>query len=425
MNVIHEARHDIPIVSTAISFRSGMVHEPEGKGGLARIVGRMLRRGAGAFDAQHIERAFGALGANLGVSVTSEDMMVSVLGLKRTLAPTAGLLSMILSRPTFDPEELGRLLRETEGDLLSYVENDGYLAHRAFSSALYGIHPYARSSQGTIESMRAISREDVLAFYGAHFTRANAVATVSGDIDSAEARKLAEGLVSGLPEGVLSSRNMASPSRRSGRHLVIVDKPERVQCQVMIGCLGSKVDDPHYFPLLVASAAFGGTFTSRMMKRVREERGWSYSAGARLDVARVRAGFVMDTAPASADVANCVGLELGMLEELCERGVAADELQHAKNYLVRTFAFDQETAAQRVGLRHAALCLGIEGFYDRYVAGIEAVTEEQVREAVKTRLSAHDVVIAVVGTASEIANKVTCAIPNVSTVTVTPFDKVR
>ncbi|HWZ88843.1 MAG TPA: insulinase family protein, partial [Polyangiaceae bacterium] len=224
-----------------------------------------------------------------------------------------------------------------------------------------------------------------------------------------------EGLVDTTPEPV------AVP----GRRLVIVDKPERTQTQILIGCLGSHTRDEDHVALLVANTIFGGTFTARMTQEVRSKRGWSYGAYSNVPFDRRRQTFTMWTFPKADDAGPCLRLELDMLHEFREKGVTKNELSWAKRYLVRSHAFAIDTAAKRVGLElDQALYDLPRDYYSRYLERVQTVTLEECNLAVQKRLSDEDLLVTVVGTESVIGDAVRGAIDRLASSEVVPFDRV-
>jgi zinc protease len=209
-----------------------------------------------------------------------------------------------------------------------------------------------------------------------------------------------------------------------GRRLFFVDKPERTQTQIVIGSLGTHPRDPDHWALVAATAVFGGTFTSRMMREIRSKRGWSYGTSARLSIERRRHAFTMGAAPAAADCAPCVALELELLADLTQRGITPRELAFIKNYLIRSHAFEIDTAPKRLGQVLEAELLDLPADYHTgYLDHVRAVTLEEANLAVQRRLSADHLVVVVVGTASEILDGVKSAIHGLREHTVLPFDR--
>jgi zinc protease len=234
-------------------------------------------------------------------------------------------------------------------------------------------------------------------------------------------------LFSALPPGEASAQReldaVADPAGITGRHLVVVDKPERSQTQVLIGGLGTHPHDPDHIPLLVANTIFGGTFTARLSNEVRSKRGWSYGAYSSLPYDRRRQAFSMWTFPAAADAAACIELELSLLESWLSDGITEEELANAKSYLVRSNVFQTDTAAKRMGLLldehlHALP----KDYHHTFTDKISAVTVEQANAAVRERISLDNLLVTVVGTASEVADDIARVIPKLEERRVIPFD---
>jgi len=418
-----EESHALPLVSIVIALRSGSAFDPVGKEGLARIVGRMLRRGSETMKAHAIEDALDRLGGEMSIDLSASSLAIQAQVIGRNLEPFMELLAQLLGTPTFPEDELSRLKRETQAEIVEARDNDRSLATYAFRRSLFAGHPYGRSSLGTTASTASITEADARAFYTRHFARANALVAFAGDVTLEQARVLGDKLLARLPVGARVADPVLAPAVAKGRRLVLVDKPERTQTQILIGGLGTWPHDEDHVEIGVANAIFGGTFTSRLMKAVRSERGWSYGAYARLAVDRQRQSFSMWTFPSATDAAPCIALELELLQTWVDRGVTPEELDFIKQYLIRSQCFEVDTAPKRL---HQAIDIEIlslpADYHSGYAAKVSGVTPEAANAAVKRRISTDDLAIVVVGTASEIREAIEKVIPSLGETTVTPFD---
>jgi len=413
----------LPIVSIVVALRSGSSHDPEGVEGLSRITARMLRRGCEGMDALAIEGAIDRLGGEVGANVASSSSAVSGQVLSRNLEPFALLLAKLIGAPTFDEQELGRLLRETQAELLESLDNDRGLVERFFRRKLFTGHGYGRAGQGTAASIAAIDRARVVAHHKRHFVKGNVVIAMSGDVTPEVAQAIANKLVAQLPDGPALPDVLTEPPPISGRHLVFVDKPERTQTQILIGSLGTSPHDDDHAALTLANAIFGGTFTSRLTREVRGKRGWSYGASSRLGVDRHRHSFAMWTFPAAADAAACIALELSLLEKLVDKGVTDKEIRFIQRFLTRSWAFEVDTAQKRVHQGLDVELLGLPSdYYSRYLERIGAVTAASASEALRAHLQPSNLLVAVVGTASELGEAVKSSIPNLVDSETVPYD---
>jgi zinc protease len=330
----------------------------------------------------------------------------------------------VVSKPTFPESELAKLRREIVAELIEMRDSDKALASRAFRKGLFGDHPYGRQNAGTLTSIPTLTRDDIRAAYDLHLRRDGVIAAVSGDITSDEVQALVVPLIESVPAGAAPVDSTPEPTVGKGRRLVFVDKPARTQTQILIGGKGTFARDPDHVALNVANTIFGGTFTARMMKQIRSERGWSYGASSSLRIERKREAFTMWTFPAATDAAACVALELELLEKLLREGVTEDEVAFAKGYLGQSWAFEIDTPSKRVRQIVDEDVLDLPSdYHSGYVEHIAAVTTAQANAALKARLSSEDLLIVVVGTAATLKDDVVKAIPRLASVEVVPFDK--
>src|SRR5450432_649116 len=421
--VLLETSRALPLVSISVGLKTGAILDAPGKEGTTRLLSRLMRRTAGGLEAQVIDTRIDSLGGSLGADVAPSTTVFQATVISRSLDAFVDLLVDVLARPGLAAAELERLQRETLAELTDALDDDRGLARRFFRRRFFGSHPYGRSVSGTSTSVPLITRTDVEGTFLRGFVRDNLVFAFSGDIDAEGASKIAQRISDALPNGVPPLDVTREPVAVPGRRLIIVDKPERTQTQILIGCLGSHTRDDDHVALLVANTIFGGTFTARMTQEVRSKRGWSYGAYSNVPIDRQRQSFSMWTFPKADDAGPCLRLELDMLRELREKGVTKQELSWAKRYLVRSHAFAIDTAAKRVGLAlDQALYDLPEDYYSRYLERVQAVTLEQANASLQNRLSVDDILVTVVGTNSVIGDAVRDAVVGLASAEVVPFD---
>ncbi len=422
--VLHEPSRALPVVNLVVAFGTGAFFDPHGQEGLSRFTGRMLRRGTRGRSARELEAALDRLGGELSVEVSATTTTLHAQVIRRNLGGFVDLLAEVLGSPAFAPDEVERLRKKVLAELIEARDSDRHLAQVAFRAAMFEGHPFGRSAQGRPRTLATITPETLEAHYRGHYLRETATFGFAGDVGAQEASEIAERLSAALPSGAAPSFDARhDPPGPRGRRLVIVDKPERSQTQILIGALGTSGHDPDHVPLLVGTAIFGGTFTSRLMREVRSKRGWSYGASARLSVERVRHALTVWTFPASTDAPKCVALELDLLERFVERGVTPRETAFVRNYLVRSHAFEIDTPTKRLhqALDTHTLALPAD-YHTSYLERVRATTAASASAAVRERISTQDLAIVVVGTASTIEAELRAALPRLDDVRVVPFD---
>ena len=421
--VMLEPSAALPLVHVSASLRVGALEDPEGKEGLTRLAARAMRRTGGGLSQQELDTRIDSMGGALGADVSHSTISFNGTVIQRNFGAFLELLVDVLAHPGFADEELALLRRETDAEIIESRDNDRALARRWFRRRMFAGHPYARSVSGQRATVSKMTAEDVHGLHRRTWIRENLVLSFSGDLDQERARASAERILAALGQGPPLRDSVDEPSGPRGRSLVFVDKPERTQTQILIGGLGTRPHDLDHVALHVANTVLGGTFTARLMNEVRSKRGWSYGAYSSLPYDRHRQAFSMWTFPKASDAAACIRLELDLLAAWCERGITKRELAWAKRYLTRSHAFAIDTASKRVGLALDALIYDLPaGYYDDYLDHIAGVTLEAANAAIRQRISPENLVIAVVGTASEIEADVRAAIPDLGAHEVVSFD---
>ncbi len=423
VQIIHEPCGDIPIVELRQVLRSGSATEPEGLEGVGRLALRLLRRGAAGKGRKDIDEALDRIAAALSAQSSTDFYAIHLRVLRRFLDPATALLAEVLHRPTLDPEELDRLKRETVAEIVSSRDDDRFLAARGLRLGLFPDHPYGRPSRGTVESVARIGIEDVRRFLDEHLVRRNLLVGAAGDLTADEVRAAIDRTGGALPDRPPPSIGLADPAMPRGVRVVLIDKPDRTQTQMYVGHIGPRPGDRLDLALRVALTAFGGTFTSRLMREVRVNRGWSYGAYASLGRARLPEVLSLWTFPKVEDAPACLRLVLDLYGELASAGPTAEDLEFARGYMARSFALQKDTAAARLTLSLREKLLDMEeGYYDTFADRVRAVTLEEARAAVAAHVQTRDLVVSISCTAGRLEGELRSVLGEDATFEVIPYD---
>ncbi|MBN1656717.1 MAG: insulinase family protein [Deltaproteobacteria bacterium] len=423
-SVFLEENHTLPLVDLQLTLRTGSVYDPKGLEGLTRITASMIRMGTKRLCATAVQEAIDRLGAQLYVLCAPSYVHFTASVVERNLKPFLSLLDELVCRPAWRPADLDFVKRQTIADIVEIRDNDQMLAVRHFRRFALAGHPYGRSVLGTIASVKAIRRKDVIRLYGEHYLARNLIIGAAGAVSEALLRELLDSSFNRLSGAKPPTEKVVAPRFATGRRVLVVDKPARSQTQILIGALGTSARDADYFPLLVGNTIFGGTFTARLMREIRSKRGWSYGASSRLAFDRQRDLWSMWAFPAAQDALACTELQLALLEKLIDQGITRNELAFAKDYLIKSHAFEIDTAAKRLGLAmETELFRLASDFHSRFVEKIRAVTRDQVNQALKKRLSKRNLAIVIVATYEDIRKQLE-SFSGVTSISVVPFDEI-
>ncbi len=247
---------------------------------------------------------------------------------------------------------------------------------------------------------------------------------IAGDVDAGDAAKAIGRHFATLPSGGSEPPARPTIARRQGMRLTLVDKPERTQSQILLGQPAPRWQDPDFLALQVATTAFGGTFTARLMDEIRSKRGLSYGASARLGQGRGAKALVAHVFPSLEQTPETLELVLGLWRTWVADGVTEREVEFARGYLAKSFAFSVATPEDRLELRAALELSGMpRDFADTFAARVTKVERADTMRAL-AQLSPGDLEIVIVSTADELLPKLKEAkLLEGITVDVVPYDQ--
>jgi zinc protease len=399
-------RHTVPLVHVLAVFRGGAAADPAGRPGLAHLTAELLDRGAGARSALEISDLEDFLGAQAtaaaGWDATQVGIDVPVARMKEAL----GLLSDLVRRPTFPPEEIERVRQELLTEMLQSRDDPEEIAATAFPQAVFGKHTYGRRLEGDEASVRAATRDDVRGFHAARYAPADAALVVVGDVGGAAVLPLLEQAFGDWKPETPAGASVAAPPppapEITKRSIVLIDKPGAPQSQIWIGRVGPPRSTPDYFPLYVGNTILGGSFSARLNHNLRETKGYTYGAFSVFDY-RLSTGPFVARAAVQTDKTGPALTEFFKELEGIRQDIPADELTRAKSYTALRYPAGFETDAQVAARVRDQFIYGLPAdYFNAYVSRVEAVTAGEVKRAVQRWIDPNTCVVVVVGDRAKI-----------------------
>lgn len=325
----------IPFVALEIRFLGGSSLDPEGKRGVVNLMTGLIEEGAGEMDAREFAAARDSLAASFDFDVFDDALSVSARFLTENRDEAVALLREALVNPRFDQASVERVQAQVLSIIRDEATNPDQIANRTFKTLTYGDHPYATDSNGTLESVSALTREDIVAAHEDVLVRDRVYVGASGDISAEELGRILDALLGDLPASGAPLPARADVDNSGGLTVVPFDTPQSV---AMFGHTGIPRDDPDFFPAYVANEIFGGSGRlSRLSEEVREKRGLTYGIGTYL--ANYNDADMLRGQLASANDRMAEAIEVVREEwrKIAEEGVTEEELQAAKTYLTGSY----------------------------------------------------------------------------------------
>lgn len=398
-------RHDVPLVAIALAIRSGEDTDPSGKAGLSSLALDLLDEGTPTRDAAAIARAFEDLGARYGIGADADSSRLSLTALSDTLDPALEVFAEVALQPAFRAADVERVRVERLGQIAQALDDPQSVGQHVLSRVIFGEkHPWGYPAEGTVKSVKSITRKDLAAWHKAWFRPSNAALFVVGDARGATLLPLLEKRFGGWKDGPAPRSAAAARSKSGVRVVTLVDKPDAPQSQIWIGELGVASNAPDIFPVRVMNNILGGSFNSRLNGNLRTEHAYSYGVFSFYDTHREAGPFVAAGGVVSEKTADALGEFMKELRKMKSGEVSDVELADAKESLIRAipalFASNEQTA----GAYARAWAHGLPAdYYATYQQRVRAVGKEEVAKAARDRLHPEDMAIVVVGPSQQIA----------------------
>lgn len=386
----------IPFTALEIQFRGGTSLDAPGKRGAVNLMTALIEEGAGDLDAQGFATARDGLAAEFSFRASDDSVGVSARFLTENRAEVVALLRQALVAPRFDQDAVERVRGQVLTGLRSDEKDPDTLAGNAFNLMAFGAHPYGSSGDGTIESVTALTRDDIIAANKGALARDRIYVAAAGDISAADLGLLLDELLGDLPASGTPLPGRAEWLLKGG--VTVQDFPTP-QATILFGHQGIPRDDPDFFAAFILNEILGGSrFSARLMTEVREKRGLTYGIGtylAPMDQAEMMIG---QFASANEKAGEAIKVVQDEWAKLAAGGVTAEELAATKTYLTGSYPlrFDGNgpIAQLLVGLQ-------MEGLPIDYAvtrnAQIEAVTLDDVARVAKRLLQPDALHFMVVG----------------------------
>lgn len=386
----------VPVVSIQFSIGGGTTQDPEGKEGLANLMTGLFDEGAGDFDSNAFQSRLDAIGAEMAFSANRDRMRGSMKVLAENSNEAFNLLTLAVQKPRFDDEAINRIREQLVAELKASEKDPKTIAQNRLLTLIYGKHPYGRRSEGTPETLKRISREDLVNAHQAMFARNNIHIGIVGPVSRDEAAKIIDKIFGGLPEKADLKTIEEAKLNLGGMANVNYDLP---QTSLMLVYPGIKRSDPDFFAAYLMNYVLGGPgLTSRLFAEVREKRGLAYTVGSSLMVYDHSATLAVSTGTRSSEAQKTLSTIRNEVKRMADEGVSEQELDDAKSYVIGSYAVQNmgsssAIAATLVGLQDEKLPID---YIDKRRSLIEAVTRDQVK-AIAEKLLRQEPALLVIG----------------------------
>ena len=391
--------HNIPFTALNIRFLGGTSLDGPGKRGAVNLMAALIEEGSGDLDSQGFAKARDSLAADFRFDSDLDGVGVSAKVLTENRGAALDLLHGALTSPRFDADAVERVRGQVLSVLRSNAKDPDTLASQALMARAFGAHPYGSDGSGTEDSVKALTRDDIVAAWKGALARDRIFVAVAGDVTAAQLGPMLDKLLGDLPAVGAPQPGRVELNAKGGLAQVSFPGP---QSSISFYQGGIRFEDKDYFAAAVLNEVLGGDrFNSRLMDQVREKRGLTYGVGTSLtalDHGEMLSGHL---STANDKAAEAVQVIRDQWTDIAAHGVTQDELDAAKTYMTGSYPlrFDGNAriASILVGMQILGLPVDYPGGRN---ARITAVTLEDVKRVAARLLQPDQVFFVVVGDAT-------------------------
>ncbi|MEM7055556.1 MAG: pitrilysin family protein [Bacteroidota bacterium] len=363
-----------PIIKLEVLFESGTWYEPQH--GVAYFTANMLREGTQKRNAREIAAYVDQYGANLDIDIKPDYCSIELTTLSKHLSPMLALLAEILLEPTFPAEQLC-LLQNLKTQAIK-IEDEQYnqVARKQFRAIVLGKqHPYGRSL--TAEAIAAITPEHLQQYYKERLL-AGCRILMSGQVSDQDIQAVQHHLQH-LPRQQPATIHYPLSAKATAK--VHIPKAGSLQSSINIGKILFTKDHPDYLPMHFFSELLGGYFGSRLMRNIREEKGYTYGIHAKIIPLKHISYFLITTEVVLAFSEQACHEIYQEIKALQTQEVPQEELQKLRSYLIGTFlAAVSDPFAIMEKFKEAHLYGLGSDFYKQFYDTVSHISASQIRK---------------------------------------------
>jgi len=389
----------LPLIRIYALVRTGSVYEPADKVGLAGLTGSLMREGgAGDRDPEALDDALADAAVGVESGIGRESGAVHLDTLTRNFPLGLSAFADVLRRPRFDPDRLETLRRNAIETIRRRNDRPAAIASRLYREVLYGPdHPLAR--EATVAGVKALTRDDVVAFHDRYYTPGNTRMGITGDFDPDEMVAAITAAFGDWKDHPVTFPEIPPVPETRKRVVRFAHRPID-HVSIRIGQTSLERTDPDHYAFSLVDRILGGQVTmNRLFAAVRTQGGMAYSVGSDYAAGHGHRGtFTMFAGTRPDRAGEVVAKMLAEAERMRDAPIPEAELDAAREAFLNAFVFASVTAEQLVGRRMRQDYFGLpHDETERVRAKVLAATPEELHAVAQAHLHPDRMVIVAVG----------------------------
>ncbi len=402
MVIFLQEDHELPLIDGVARIRGGSRSEPATKVGLVDLYGEVWRTGGTkAQSGDQFDDYLEIRAAKVETDGNTDSTSISWSCLKADFDDVFKIVGDLLREPEFRADKLDIAQREYFDVISRRNDELSEIAGREANKLAYGAqNPYARVTE--YKTVAAVTREDLVAWHGAHVSPNNIILGIVGDFDTAAVEAKLRAAFGSWAKGPASKKEeIEFQPAKPGYYLI--PKEDVNQSSINMVELGTRRDNPDYYAIRVFNEAFGGGFSARLIQSIRTAKGLAYSVGGGIGTAFDHPGIVrLAMGTKSGSTIEAIQALYEQIDELTKNPISEAEIKRAKDAILNGFEFNLDSPDKILRERMAYEFYGYPADYlERFRAGVEKVTPADVARVSTKYLHKDKLAVLVVGNATE------------------------
>lgn len=379
-----------PVFKIEIVLKASKWNEPQN--GVSSFAIKMLSEGTIKKSASQIADYVDGLGGFLEINPGLDYSSISIYALSKHFTLIVQLLSELLYESVFPVAELDTMKNIKIQSLKVDDEKSNLVASRVFRENLFGkYHPYGQDLKAN--DVEKVDRP-LLQYYHQSSIISDLEIILCGDVPS-EMKSLENAFNRKSNEKALPPIHIMPESNKG---LVVVEKKDALQSSIRMGCRLFTKRHPDYLPMLVVNEILGGYFGSRLMKNIREQKGYTYGISSSLANMKHMGYFVIGTDVKKEFTQSTLDEIYKEIEILKSIPVSADELETVKNYMAGSLLASINTPFALADKFKSIHFHGLSyKFYQDYLEMLNTISPNQIRDLANKHLRKENMTEVVVG----------------------------
>lgn len=401
MRVYGIENSEVPLVQFEIVIDGGLMLEDINKVGVANMMTELMTQGTKRKTPQELEEAIQQLGAAINVRATTEDIRIGVNTLAKNYDATLALVEEILFEPRWDAAEFDLIKQSTISQIQQQQANPNAVAQNNYNLLIYGKDNIrSRSILGTVESVNAITLDDLKAFYARSVSPSVARMLVVGSLDKAKITGSLAGINTKWATKKVDIPVYKTPAAPTKSQVYFYDIPDAKQSVLRFGYPALAVTDADFYPASVMNYILGGGgFASQLTQQLREGKGYTYGISSGFGGSKSAGSFTIASGVRSNVTLESTQLIKQILQDYSKK-FSDNDLATTKSFLIKSNARAFETAGAKLGMLENISKYGWK--YD-YVKGREKtvndMTVARIQELSQKYLDTNKMIWLIVGDA--------------------------